>query len=380
MNDSQILVEKIRKAVQEGGSAAEIYKSIIPEFGKDPQRDESVAHLLGDIPHGEIGALLGILLEASHEKRVRKALKRSIYRLRSRGVPIQEGPPEPGRSVLRRVEASPGSGLASAIDYLGNRLLFLGLAHPGHGWMVMQGVVSDMEGFIEFSAREMSRKAFRSALKEVRETTSLPVVEMEADYVAFLFAKAHRLTVEKKRTPPADYLRVRNEVERGKKAYDRALIYEEIPKEQIAGDEWLLERSGDLPKSDLFLSWRIEEDRIEPYADLVRDTRESKIVLHQSQKEFRVQDIYVNALSDLFPEERRLVLKERLEEMAYVLLRLARQDEARAAVAAAVDLEKPLNPIRPNPFLFQWVIKSIYTRLAEVKEKGEKEPSFIVKP
>jgi hypothetical protein len=66
--------------------------------------------------------------------------------------------------------------------------------------------------------------------------------------------------------------------------------------------------------------------------------------------------------------------------MAYLLLQLKREEEARVSLAVAVDLEKPLNLIQPNPFLFQLVIKSIFAVLAEAYEKKVKEPSLIVKP
>ena len=72
--------------------------------------------------------------------------------------------------------------------------------------------------------------------------------------------------------------------------------------------------------------------------------------------------------------------QHRLEETAYVLNKLGKEEEARTALSVAIRLEKPLNPIQPNPFLLQLVIKSIYNLLAEAKEKREKESSLIVTP
>jgi hypothetical protein len=66
--------------------------------------------------------------------------------------------------------------------------------------------------------------------------------------------------------------------------------------------------------------------------------------------------------------------------MAYVLLKLGREDEAKISLSVAMDLGKPLNPIQPNPFLFQLVIKSIFSLLAEAYEKKSKEVSLIAKP
>jgi hypothetical protein len=45
-----------------------------------------------------------------------------------------------------------------------------------------------------------------------------------------------------------------------------------------------------------------------------------------------------------------------------------------------MDVEKPLNPIRPNVFLLQLVIRSIFTLLSETREKEKREPSMIIKP
>jgi hypothetical protein len=94
----------------------------------------------------------------------------------------------------------------------------------------------------------------------------------------------------------------------------------------------------------------------------------------------RFQGIYQKALTELFSGERRFLYQRRLEEMAYVLLKLGREEEAKISLSVALDLEKPLNLIQPNPFLYQLVVKSIYSLLAETYEKKSKEPSLIVKP
>ena len=158
------------------------------------------------------------------------------------------------------------------------------------------------------------------------------------------------------------------------------MIYSYLETDGVEGNDRILMRVGDLLRADLYSSWMIEESQIQPYADAVWEAEESKIVLTQIQKEARFQEIYQRAMAELFPEEKRSLYKRRLEEMAYVLLKLGRQEEARTSLSAAIDLEKPPNLIQPNPFLLQLVIKSIFALLAEAYEKTKKEPSFIVKP
>jgi len=203
---------------------------------------------------------------------------------------------------------------------------------------------------------------------------------MEPSYVGFLLAHALQLTLEKGKAPPQDFLRFKGEIEGIKKEYERPLIYSLLQENEIEGDDRILRRGGELLQTDLFSSWRIEEEQIRPYADEVWEAEESKIVLNKTQKEARFQEIYQRALSDLFPGERRFLYQRRLEEMAYILFKLGKEEEGRISLSEAIDLRKPPNLIQPNPFLFQLVIKSIFTLLAEAYEKKTKEPSFIIKP
>jgi hypothetical protein len=226
----------------------------------------------------------------------------------------------------------------------------------------------------------MTRKGFRSLFEEVQEKNPFPIVEMEPSYVAFLFTQAHQLSLEKKGISPQDYLHAKSEAESIKKDYAKPLIYSTLQADEIAGDDRMLGKGGDLLKADVFYSWRIEEEQIRSYADEIWEAEESKIVLNPAQKEIRFQGIYQKVLTELFSGERKFLYQRRLEEMAYVLLKLGREEEAKISLSVAMDLQKPLNPIQPNPFLFQLVTKSIFSLLAEAYEKKVKEPSLIVKP
>jgi hypothetical protein len=284
------------------------------------------------------------------------------------------------RSILRPFQAEPREGFASAIDFLGQRLLWLIVPHRGRGLSVMRGIISDVQGLVDFSQDEMTRKGFKSFFKETQEKNAFPMVDMEPPYVAFLFTQAHQRGLEKNGSSPPDYLQAKLEIESIRREYMKPLIYSYLQADEIIGDDWILKKGGDLLKTDFFNSWRIEEDLIRPFVDKVREAEESKIVLNPTQKEVRFQGIYQEALTDLFSQERRFLYQRRLEEMAYVLFKLGKEEEAKICLAVALDLEKPLNPIQPNPFLFQLVIKSIFSLLTEAHERKSKEVSLIVKP
>jgi len=379
MEDIQTLIGQIKTDMAEGKSEEEIFQYLRPLLEKDPEASKRVAELMVTIPGQITGRLLHRMFEITQDKKVRKIIKRSLYRLRSKGIAVEEILSDKEKPVLRPLQVEPKEGFASGIDSLGQRLLWLILPHPGRGLTVLHGIVSDQDGIVDFSRDEMTRKGFRSFFEEVQEKNPFPFVDMEPSYVAFLFTQVYQLNL-KKGNSSQDYLRAKSEIEDAKKGYAKPLIYSHLQADDIAGDDRMLKKGADLLKADAYSSWRIEEEQIRPYADEVWEAEESKIVLNQAQKEARFQTIYLKALTDLFPEDKKFLYRRRLEEMAYVLFKLGKDEEAKISLSVAMDLENPLNPIQPNPFLFQFVIKSIFALLAEAYEKKSKEVSLIAKP
>jgi hypothetical protein len=103
-------------------------------------------------------------------------------------------------------------------------------------------------------------------------------------------------------------------------------------------------------------------------------------VLTREQKDARINGIYMTALQELFPENERLLWRRRLEEMAYVLYKGGREREARAALSAAIDLQKPFRSVDPNPFIWNLLLKSLYVLIEGASEEKKKEASLIVTP
>ena len=380
MEALQSFIEQIKAAISDGKSDEEIFQFLHQILEEDPHSIGGLAELMVTIPDRKIGRLLQRMFERTQDKKVRKIIKRSLYRLKSKGVPVEEISPDKESPILRPFQGDPKEGFASGIDFIGSRLLWLVIPHPGRGLTVLHGIVSDRKGIVDFSRDEMTRKVFKNFFEEVQGKNPFPFVDMEPSYVAFLFTQAYLLTLERKENPPQDYLHAKNEIESIKKDFVRPFIYSTLLVDEMGGDDQLLRKGGDLLKADLFSSWRIEEEEIRPYADEVWEAEQSKIVLNPAQKEVRFQGIYQKASTELFSEERKILYQRRLEEMAYVLFKLGRREEAKISLSVAKDLEKPLNPIQPDPFLFQLVTQSIFSLLAEAYEKKSKEVSLIVKP
>jgi hypothetical protein len=379
MDEVERIIEWLRSDIDAGRPTEEVFQDLLPHLGKSREVATSVAESLATIPHVETAKLLQRIWEVSEEKAFRKTIKRSLYRLKSKGISAGEVSVDKGRPILRPLQTDSPKGFGGRIDPLGQRLLLLAIPHPGRGWTLLEGLVSDTKGLVSFSGGEVGRKGMKTLLKEVQKDSS-PMVEMEPSYVAFLFVEAYRQPLQQGGTSPQAYLGFKTEIENLKKEYARPLIYSFLRTDEVTEGDRFLRRAGELLKVDLFAGWRIDEDLIRPYAEALQGAETSKIVLTQIQKEARFQEIYQKALSELFSGDRREVYKRRLEEMAYVLLKRRKEEEARICVAVAVDLEKPLTPFQPNPFLSQLVTRSISTLLAEDRERKGQEPSLIIRP
>ncbi len=311
--------------MEEGKSEEEVFRFLSPFLKKGPETTEKLADQLATLPHETTAGILQQMLAETGEKRVRKTIKRSLYRLRAKGVSVREVSRDRGRSVLQPLQAEPPEGFGTGIDPVGHRLLILVIPHAGRGLTVMHAVIGDTQGLVDFTGAEMTRKEFKSFFENLQEESVFPLVEMEASYVGFLFSRAYHLTLEKKGTPPQDYLHLKNEIERVRKEYEKPLIYGCLSKEEMEGDERWLRKGGDLVKDELFMAWVIEEDKIGPYAEALRETQESKLFLNQSQKEARFQEIYLKAMTEIFSEERKRLYQRRLEETAYILTQIGKR-------------------------------------------------------
>ena len=350
-------------------------------LGKSNELDTAIAEGLAGIPSAATATILMQMKASCRSKAVLKAIKKSLYRLKQRGISIEDtGERERIAPAIRPLPASQPKGFVSGIDYVGNRLIVLGIPRVPRGLHTLQALASDIEGLLDFQRDEMTKKAFDTFLGDLRERIRLPIVEIPPAYGRFLLEEAYSLTEKKGKTPSQAYLMARREISDIGNGVHGPLIYQFLDQDEIRGNDRVLADSKDLLTMEGIINWLLEPEEVEPYAREVNDAEQSKIAVNPAQKEQWLQGIYQRALGELFPAERRLLYKRRLEETAYVLLKLDRSDEAKRCLAAALDLEKEISSFRPNPFLLQLVITSIYRVMAEKYEKAEEESSLIIRP
>jgi hypothetical protein len=143
---------------------------------------------------------------------------------------------------------------------------------------------------------------------------------------------------------------------------------------EIAGDKLLLRSSDSLLEVQPFLSWRLPEEVVKPYAEKIKNLGESRLVVSQTAQVERIEQIYREAAAELFTPELRHRFRRLLEETALLLYLEDRQQEAKRALAAAIDLENEVGLLSEDTFVLGLVKRSIAAEVGSALEEIEGQP------
>ena len=375
------IIQEIETAQSQNLSVEEILAKTTEYLTQEPCLTIHVIDSLAKIPTPETAQLLMGMMEKMDEKQVIKSIKRTLYKLKQRGVKLEERVQEKA-AILKPPKPDEPKGYLGSIDATGSRIIVIGKPQPSHGLLVTFSIVNDLEGIQEFNLKGFSKRGFNEFIKDSLTSAEFPIVAAPGAYCIYLLKEAASLTQSLSKQLPQGYHDIERECKDIIWDYPAPLIYQYIQEDEVKDSAHLLKDSINLHKIMPFSTWHIEATEVEKYATLITETQTSKIVLRPDQKEARLNAIYRDALEDLFPEEKRFLWKRRLEEVAYVLLKTGKTNEARAALRAAMDLNNPFSPIEPNPFIWNLLLKSIYSlvQVDHEKQEEEKKTSLIVPP
>jgi hypothetical protein len=376
----QILTE-IKAAQARKVSPHDVLHKVSSHLKKEPSLTIPLIETLARIPNAETALLLLEMMGGESDKKIIKFIKRTLYKLRQRGVKWEQRPSDE-KPIFTAPKLAEPLGYLSPIDSTGSRILVLARPVPMKGLLVVFGIVSDMEGIQQFNVRQFNKKEFKEFIQSNLSSADFPVIEAPGSYCLHLLKESAALSQGLSKDLPQGYHEVVDEFRDVIWDGPHSLIYQYIKEDEVKGRPHLLKGSVNLHTMMPFSTWHLGEQEVEKYASRITEARDSKIVLRDDQKEARVNAIYREALEELFPEDRRTLWKRRLEEMAYVMLKTGREEEARATLSAAVDLKNPFSPIEPNPFIWNLVLKSIQAQVQtdQKQKEEEKKTSLIVTP
>jgi hypothetical protein len=104
---------------------------------------------------------------------------------------------------------------------------------------------------------------------------------------------------------------------------------------------------------------------------------ESPILVSPEQKASRIHDLKRLHLDRIYPQEKRMLLKGRLEEMAYLLHKHGEERHARTALASALSLGEQDSSFSANPFLLLTIDRSLAYYLRRDQKEVPSTPAPV---
>ncbi|MFO7987159.1 MAG: hypothetical protein R6U38_14980 [Desulfatiglandaceae bacterium] len=124
----------------------------------------------------------------------------------------------------------------------------------------------------------------------------------------------------------------------------------------------------------LMKAWLIELEPLRPFMKEIMESGDSPLILSPGQKTQRITEIKNRCAVQLFPREKRQLIKGRLEEMAYMFHQLDKETECTGlCLRAAASMDEEVSEIRPNRFLAGLVDRSMAFYFDQSRDAVEAE-------
>ena len=303
---------------------------------------------LAEIPLTGSAVLLQEILGETTDKGLQKTIKKALHRLKVQGVAFAEVQPK-RHTVVGAVAHRLEKCLASFIDGAGERMLLLIRTKPMGGYNLAYLVINYGMGIRYALGLQASKRELPEILEKVQGPA--PLIELEPSYCQYQIALAHQMNLETNTPVPEEYFALRDIIGESTTTFERAIIYSALSEADLEAAKTYDTYADELLKLPEFAGWMLPESIIQKYGDALREIEQSQIVVSPALQQERMSEIRTRAMEEVLGERSRRLMRMRLEEMAYYLLRTDHHREALWAVAAAQSLEDD-NPhrLRRNPF------------------------------
>jgi hypothetical protein len=280
-------------------------------------------------------------LADGRDRGVRRAARRTLYRLSQRGIAAPAAAPA-ARPIAARAADRPARAWVSGLDGSGARAAWIVFEGAWGALRLCSVIVSDVDGIVEAAGGDISKKRLDRELAQLRATQKLPWLSTDPVRVVGLVAEALALHAARGTAPPAEFARWRPLFE-GAPPASPAPVAAEI-------DSALVERSVELLDLPELAGWFLDPAAVASDAVEMLQTRESRLVISDQIKAEATEAIVGRVVERTFTPELRRLHARRLAEMALVFEATDRGEAASLArQAAAALLDEGREPTR-HPF------------------------------
>jgi len=300
----------------------------------EPHAGSELAGAWADDPEG--GAdLLQQVDGAALPKSGRKALRRALHQLRSRGVSIPEAAPPTVVATLPSVDDAVDEALLTPIDPQGARAAYLAMKHPSGGVRLFELVIDDARGVLEFQVYNAGRSKVRKFLRDFERRERFAAVPAPPDSVRALIARAVAQQ-SSERSLPRGFSEWRSRISEPPEGTETpgAIACTALGAVDADAPE-LRERVVALASSREVGPWPPPLEALQELAEKIAEIGRGVIVVSEHERREQVRRAIDAALETLYAEPFATRVAERFEESAYLLWKGGREEDARASLAAA---------------------------------------------
>jgi len=369
-----------REGVPVDESSPASMKILNNHLGRGRDTDLAIIFLLGRIVDAAALEVLTAIEKKAGDKKIKKEIRRSLFKLAQKGIKAPQA--EDVRLSTQKPILKFGpeiDGYLSSVDGGGGRLVWLTKPQMGSGIHLLQGMVSDREGLMRVGGALIRRRELRRMTQDIKEKSNVTMISVPWEYADLILYEGFERARGLGRNGVEQFSTLRALFSSAKPKKDLSHpIYDRLSVEGIRSGAWR-DLSRRLLDEAEFLPWVLDEDWVQPYLEQLQSAKESRLVLNELQKEERFSKIVRDAVQGLFSGEKGHLFQRRMEDMALYLVETRREEEAKLALAVALQLKEGSPGQLDISFLTGLIQKTISFYTTQEKEKQE-EPSLIVRP
>jgi hypothetical protein len=384
------LLDSLLTAEESAVFDPELITNLVETLDKNPALADFFFEKLLARPSAPIARLLSELADRLTSKSVHKGIRRTIYRLKQRGMDI---PPsawndkgeKAGRGILKETVSDQVSGYFSEFDEVRNRIVALIVPQVSKGKLFVFALINPERGLESLTALAVSKKEAKGLLQDLEERAGHSFLSADSGQVALILKEAHDRRSNLSKEDEDIYAFTINLLSSLKKVRQVPIIRSLFPVEESLPEippDW--ERLTQIEEVAYYLP---KAEVLEPYQKAVGEVQEAILILSPSQKRQQIRDIIVKGSRDIFKGKERESLVRYLEELAYLYTLKEQSETARVLFSAALFLAREGERAIPkdNPFLIWLVEKALSIERIMEDDNGqervmEKTPGGIIIP
>jgi hypothetical protein len=370
----QMLLDRVMAQDPEGESFSQFVESLKPLIQRSVPFTLAFVDALGSTQSPVAVKVLQILQEIPAEKPMRRALKAALYRLERQGLVKKEEETESEpRVLIPRPADRQAEAWASWPESQGERGMVLKLPDAGRGYVMAIAVVNSEGVFHEFEAIQTTRKGVRALLDKMTGGVEGRLIEIPLEHFRFLIEEVAEIYQRQSHALPSGYEPIHKYLASWVEVVSNPHVYNLLDEKEIVEDPILLRTSDSLLEVQPFVTWRLSEGLTQSFVEKIKELSESRLVISQSVQMERTAQIHREAAAEIFTLELRQHYRRLLEETALLLHLTDRPQEAKRALAVAIDLENEIGLLTEDNFILGLVKRSIESEVGQQVEGAEEQ-------